>query len=290
MLDLAGVHSKSASILLVTVWELGEAGGPLLIAPLSEIYGRYPVFIVANTVFILGTVLAAVSPTTGLFIFARFLTGFAVASNVLNPAVIGDIYESEFRGSGMSLVMLAPLFGGAIGPAVSGVIGETLGWRMIPSICAAVAVVCQVFFLIFFRETYKIPILQRRAARLRKETNDDSFKCAWDEKADDTHSWSAIKIAIQRPALVMADSGVLQILSSCGAFVFSLYYITATTFPGMLSEVYGFSPAMVGYSFLSFSKWTPLDLKVLADFDRCWGIHWNRRLQPFPRQGVCHTS
>jgi MFS family permease len=47
--DLNGGHeSKTDSILLVTIWELGEAAGPLLIAPLSERYGRYPVFNIAN--------------------------------------------------------------------------------------------------------------------------------------------------------------------------------------------------------------------------------------------------
>jgi MFS family permease len=241
--------------LLVTVWELGEAAGPLLIAPLSEIYGRYPIFIVANMVFILGTVLAALSPTTNLFIFSRFLTGFAVASNVLNPAIIGDIYASESRGSGMSLVMLAPLLGGAIGPAISGTIAESLGWRKILWICAAVAVVCEGLFFTLLRETYKVAILQRRAVRLREETNDDSLKCAWEgEKAGETHGWAALRTAVKRPVHVMVDSSVLQILSLCGGVMFSLYYITATTFPTMLREIYGFSPAMVGLSFLSFSK------------------------------------
>ena len=43
--DLDGKHSSSAnSALLVTIWELGEAAGPLLIAPLSELLGRSPVF------------------------------------------------------------------------------------------------------------------------------------------------------------------------------------------------------------------------------------------------------
>jgi len=267
VLDLDGKESKSASILLVTVWELGEAAGPLLIAPLSEIYGRYPVFIVANMVFILGTMLAAVSPTTHLFIFSRFLTGFAVASNVLNPAIIGDIYAPQSRGSGMSLIMLAPLLGGAFGPAISGAIAESLGWRNILWICAGVAMICEVFFLALFRETYKVPILQRRAARLRKERSDDSLNCAWEnEKVDESRSWSALRIAIKRPALVMASSGVLQILSFCGAFTFSLYYISATTFPGILREVYGYSPAMIGLSFLSFSIGASIAILVSNQF------------------------
>lgn len=36
VLDLEGRESKSSSVLLVTIWELGEAAGPLIIAPLSE--------------------------------------------------------------------------------------------------------------------------------------------------------------------------------------------------------------------------------------------------------------
>jgi len=45
----------------VTIWELGEAAGPLLIAPLSEMYGQYPVINGANMLFIVATVLAATS-------------------------------------------------------------------------------------------------------------------------------------------------------------------------------------------------------------------------------------
>ncbi|TVY80897.1 Efflux pump rdc3 [Lachnellula suecica] len=249
--DLEGKESKSASILLVTVWELGEAAGPLLIAPLSEIYGRYLIFNVANLIFILGVVLAALSPTTGLLIFSRFLTGFAVASNVLNPAIIGDIFPSESRGSGMSLVMLAPLIGGAVGPAISGAIAEKLGWRKILWISAAVAIVCETLFFILLRETYKVPILQRRAARLRKETKDESLTCAWD--AEKPSAWLTLQTSITRPLVVMLHSSVLQLMSIYGGMVFAFYYILATTLPGILSTTYGFSPALVGTSFLAFS-------------------------------------
>ncbi|RDW65111.1 hypothetical protein BP6252_10762 [Coleophoma cylindrospora] len=254
VLDLEGRESKSASILLVTVWELGEAAGPLIVAPLSEIYGRYPVLNVANTIFIFGVILSALSETSGLFIFARFLTGFATASNVLNPAIIGDMFAPEARGAGMSLIMLSPLLGGAIGPAISGTIAETLGWRMILWISAGLAIICEVAFFMLLRETYKVPILQRRAARLRKETKDESLKCAWEtETTGKAAGSSALKAAIKRPLLVMWDSSVLQILSFYGGLVFTVYYVMATTLPTILREVYGFSSAWIGYSFLAFS-------------------------------------
>jgi MFS family permease len=255
VLDLEGKEDRSSSILLVTVWELGEAFGPFLIAPLSEIYGRYAALNIANCVFIFGVILAALSQTSGLFIFARLLTGFAVASNVLNPVIIGDIFATESRGSGMSLIMLAPLLGGAVGPALSGVIAETLGWRKILWMSAALAITCEALIFTFLRETYKVTILQRRAARLRKETQDESMKCAWEtENADTSMYWSSLRDSITRPIQMMLSSSVLQIISFYGALNFTFFYILATTLPDILQFVYGFSPAVIGYCFMGFSK------------------------------------
>ncbi|KAL2069104.1 hypothetical protein VTL71DRAFT_15442 [Oculimacula yallundae] len=252
--DLGGGKSKAASIMLVTIWELGEAAGPFLMAPLSEIYGRYPVFNIANIIFILGVVLGALSHTTGLFIFSRLLTGFAVASNVLNPAIIGDIYKSEQRASGMSLVMFAPLIGGTIGPAISGLLAETVGWRNILWLCAGLATFCEILFCTLLRETYKVTILQRKAIRLRRETNDESLKCAWEtEDEDSVKSWVKLRTAITRPFLVMYSSAVLQVMSFYAGFAFTFYYIMATTLPEILRDTYGFSPAKTGSVFIAFS-------------------------------------
>ncbi|KAF4627659.1 hypothetical protein G7Y89_g10495 [Cudoniella acicularis] len=52
---------------------------------------------------------------------------------------------------------------------------------------------------------------------------------------------------------MMLDSSVLQIMSFYGGLIFTFYYILATTLPGILTDVYGFSPALTGYSFLTFS-------------------------------------
>jgi MFS family permease len=202
-----------------------------------------------------GIVLAALSPTTNLLVFARFLTGLAVASNVLNPAIIGDIFASESRGSGMSLIMLAPLLGGAVGPAISGLIAESLGWRKTLWMSAALAIICEVLFFTLLRETYKVSILKRRAARFREETQDESLKCPYEtDEAASALYWSVLKTSIKRPIVVMLDSSVLQIMSFYGGMMFTFYYVLATTLPGMLTEIYGFSPAQTGLSFITFSK------------------------------------
>jgi MFS family permease len=257
VLDLEGRESKSASVLLVTIWELGEAAGPLLIAPLSEVYGRYPIFNCANILFIIWTIAAASSPTSGLFILSRFLTGCAVASTVLNPAIIGDMLPPEQRGSGMAVLMLAPLLGGALGPAIAGAIAQTIGWRRVLYIAALLAGVCELAFLLLLRETYKIRILRRRAARRIKESHDLSLQAAFDAEYESTTIviWRSVK----RPAAVFFGSFVLQIISLYGSLVFSFFYVMSTTLPDILQDIYGFSPASTGSAFLTFSKclWYP---------------------------------
>ena len=252
--ELSGPNesTSSTSALLVTIWELGEAAGPLLIAPLSELLGRYPVVNTCNLFFILSTLLAASSSSTGLFIVARMLTGLTVAANVLNPAIIGDLFENEERGSAMSLVALAPLLGGAIGPAISGAIAQTLGWRWVLLMAAGLATCCEIVLLVCFRETYSIRILKKRAMRLSRERDDFALV----KKKKNTHEdIKKLWHAVTRPFAVLFGSSVLMLLSLFGSVCFTYFYIMSISLPYILQDIYGFTPAQTGSAFMSFSKY-----------------------------------
>jgi MFS family permease len=247
--DLDGKHSSSAnSALLVTIWELGEAAGPLLIAPLSELLGRSPVFHACNMGFIAATIIAIYSSSSTVFIAARMLTGLCVASNVLNPAIIGDIFENDQRGSPMSLIMLAPLIGGAIGPASAGAIAETMGWRRILVIAVGLAILCEFLFLVYFRETYKLAILRKRAPHLSSRVGETA-------ESRITHE-SAMKLwySMTRPFAVLFGSSVLLLLSLFASVAFSFFYVISVSLPVILIDVYDFNLAMIGTAFISFSK------------------------------------
>lgn len=204
---------------------------------------------VCNILFITTTVFAALSQSTQSLIALRALTGFAVASNVLGPAILGDLFESDERGSPMSILMLAPLIGGAIGPAISGAIAETLGWRQVLFIAAGLAVACEILFLICFRETYKVAILRHRAARWVIEAGGHPLKANSDHK-----SLGKLWESITRPAQVLYGSGVLLALSLFGSITFSYFYVMSITLADILKDRYGFTPALTGLSFMSFSK------------------------------------
>jgi MFS family permease len=149
----------------------------------------------------------------------------------------------------MSLVMLAPLIGGAIGPAISGAIAQTLGWRRMLTIAAALAIVCEVLFLVYFRETYKMTILRRRAAKTMQETGEIS-------ESKTTHEHLAkLWHSMTRPFAVLFGSTVLMLLSLFASVAFSFFYVVSVSLPIILIEKYDFRLAMIGTTFISFSKW-----------------------------------
>ena len=273
--ELEGENShgnvRAASVLLVTIWELGEAAGPLAIAPLSETasWGRSTVLTAATTMFAITTAGAALAPSAGLFIAARGFTGVAVATNVLNPAIVGDLFPPEQRGSAMALVQLAPLLGGAIGPALGGAVADTWGWRSVMWLSTALSVACNVLVWVAFRETFTPAIKRARKLRQRRENQkiasgavtptEESIGAVPDVTAEtpETPATSSglrhIRDAVLRPAILLADSFVLAILALYGSVNFSYFYVMSVTLPDILETRYNYSSAATGSAFLIFS-------------------------------------
>ncbi|KAJ6447068.1 MFS multidrug transporter [Purpureocillium lavendulum] len=246
-----GINGTSSATLLVTIWELGEAAGPLLIAPLAEMFGRWPLYNAANTLFALALVFGALSHDMGELIASRTLTGMAVAANVLNPAIVGDIFPSEQRGAAMSWIMFAPLIASSVGPAASSIIANSLGWRSVIWISVVFAVICELAFFTRFQETYKVSILRGKVARLRRSTDDASKVESLTKELNAVRSPAGLWVSMMRPARVFLGSGVLAALSLFGSLQYSYFYVTSVTIPNILEDVYDFPPSMTGSAFLA---------------------------------------
>lgn len=90
---------------VVSVYILGFAFGPLLAAPLSEMYGRSVCYNVSNTLFVIFTICTALSQNMGMIIAFRFLMGFAGSTPITNGSgSIADMFPIEQRGRAMRSV------------------------------------------------------------------------------------------------------------------------------------------------------------------------------------------
>jgi len=124
--------SKAAESFIVTSYVLGFCFGPLLLAPMSELYGRSMIYRVSMLGFLIFTIACARAPNVGALCAFRFLAGsFGASPQAIAGATVADMMSQNTRGRAMAVVTFGTLFGPALGPVVGGYIGAARGWRSI---------------------------------------------------------------------------------------------------------------------------------------------------------------
>jgi len=105
--------------------------GPIY-GKLSDLFGRRPILLFAVAVFLLGSLLSGLSQEMWQFVAFRGVQG--LGAGALFPvalAVIGDMFDASERGKYQGLV--GAIFGlsSVIGPAIGGIITDTVGWHWV---------------------------------------------------------------------------------------------------------------------------------------------------------------
>jgi MFS family permease len=108
--------SQTAALLPLTLWVLGLAAGPMIGAPLSETKGRVVVYRVTLPVSLLFTLGAGFSKNFATLLVCRFLAG-VTGSPVLavGAGTNADLYPPRYRAVSVSLFLVAPFAGPALG-------------------------------------------------------------------------------------------------------------------------------------------------------------------------------
>lgn len=79
--------------------------------PLTDIYGRRPVYNIANLLFIVLLISETQSKNISTVIALRCLNGLTIATTSLNSTIVGDLFKTEQRGRAQSILSLMPLLG-----------------------------------------------------------------------------------------------------------------------------------------------------------------------------------
>jgi multidrug resistance protein len=126
------ITSLSLASFVVSIYLVGFAVGPLVLGPLSEIYGRLRIYQACNAFFIVWNIACAVAPNIGSLLAFRLFAGIAGSSPLtLGAGSIADLFVPEERGAAMSIYSMGPLMGPVIGPIAGGYLAEARGWRWI---------------------------------------------------------------------------------------------------------------------------------------------------------------
>ncbi|TFY50870.1 hypothetical protein EVG20_g11282, partial [Dentipellis fragilis] len=162
-----GVTSTVVIAMMTSIFVLAFAFGPLLLSPLSEIYGRSRVLQLANLWFLAWNIGCSFAKNTTQLIVFCFLAGLGGSAPLsVSGGVIADMFDAEKRGQALALYTLAPLIGPVIGPIVGAWIAELSRWQWV-FWAASIADGCvQVLGILFLRETFAPVLLERKAKRI----------------------------------------------------------------------------------------------------------------------------
>ncbi|CAJ2499748.1 Uu.00g026010.m01.CDS01 [Anthostomella pinea] len=243
-------HSTSLEIatFVVSVYLLGFAAGPILIAPLSEIYGRVIVYHVCNVGFVAFAVGCALAPSLNSLIAFRFLFGIFGSAPLTNGGgTIADMIAQEKRGAALAAYSIGPLLGPVIGPVAGGFLSDAEGWRWTFWLLAIAGGLVSIVELFALKESYAPVIIQRKVARLRKETGNDLLRSKLDIGLS---PGDYFKRAVIRPIKMIFKSPIVAIMSLYTAVTYGYLYVMFTTMTEVFEETYGFNTSTVGLSFL----------------------------------------
>ncbi|KAK3386678.1 putative MFS transporter [Podospora didyma] len=250
LIDEFNITNSTLATLTVTIYLLGFSLGPLVLAPLSELYGRLPIYHATNLVYVGFTVGCALSTDITMFLVFRFICGCAASAPMtIGGGTVADLVPEESRGKAMALYGMGPLLGPVIGPIIGGFVTQSIGWRWTFWLICILSAVVSIIAVIVMRETNAEVLLKKKAAHLRRTTG-EPYVAARTEANHDMTPRQLLARAILRPARMLIFSPIVLLLSVYCAFVFGLIFLLFATFPTVFEETYGFSPGMAGLAYL----------------------------------------
>lgn len=291
-----GETQQIVGSMTVSIYLLGYVVGPMVMAPMSEIYGRRLVLTAANVFFCCWQIGCALAPDISTLIVFRFFSGVGGAGCLtLGGAVIGDLFRPEQRGFAMGIWTFGPLIGEVIpslhpppldmlecnhqskemltsvaigpilGPLIGGFIAESIGWRWDFWIVLIVAVLITITIEVFNQETSHRIIIEKKVKRLRKETGRDDLRSCYDTTQGSKLSQKRILVnGLVRPLKMLVLSPIVLLLTIYISFTYGTLYLLFTTIPTVFQQTYGFSTGLTGLVYLGLGTGTTLGWLVIT--------------------------
>ncbi|KAI1343822.1 MFS general substrate transporter [Xylariaceae sp. FL0016] len=258
--------SNLVATLGLSTFVLGISLGPLLMGPLSEFYGRRPIYLVSWGMFVVWLIPSAVAHNIATMLVVRFLDGFA-GSAFLSVAggTVNDVFRRDQIQAPMTIIALSPFVGPSLGPLLGGFINYNVTWRWTYYVMIIWAF-CLLMMIVFFApETYRSssypsrniysltefadPIRLREKARaMRKKTGDDRWKAPMENSTKSIAT--TIGYSLLRPFQLLSLETMCLLLSILSAILLGVIYLFFGAFSLIFGENYGFNVWQTGLSFL----------------------------------------
>ncbi|KAF7589403.1 hypothetical protein BBP40_004306 [Aspergillus hancockii] len=243
--DLVAAHfnvSRTESILPLTLYTLGLALGPLVIAPLSEYLGRKWIYVITSSFLLAFTGGAAAAQNFSTLLVCRFLAGFLGSAGVaIGAGTLGDIWAFGKVGGIVSLFfILGPFLGPSFGPLAGAYIlyNHDNNWRWTQYLLLMIGAPI-LLGTVLMRETSKDRILQQTGQK------------AIGGSSQATSLGKTLQLALVRPVKMLFTETVVLSLALYTAFAYAMVFSYFGSASYVLRVDYGFTLREVGLNFVS---------------------------------------
>ncbi|KAG9513031.1 MFS general substrate transporter, partial [Aureobasidium melanogenum] len=228
----------------------GFALGPMLWAPLCEVYGRKwaalaPYFV--SAAFSFGTAAAKDIQT---ILITRFFAGVFGSSPIsITGGSIIDIWSPRQRGTPMVCYGITIAAAPTLGPIIGGAfIASGCGWRWTEYLTGIVMMAQFVIDAIWLDESHADVLLTRKASRLRQAGGNFALHAKWEETSPTLRS--LLSTYLTRPFQMLLDP-ICFLLTIYTSFVYAILYASLESFALEYGLLRGWGPVVSQLPFLA---------------------------------------
>ncbi|KAJ5532799.1 polyamine transporter 3 [Penicillium frequentans] len=238
--------------MVLSIFLLGFACGPLVASPLSEIYGRVRVVQTWNLMYIAFNAACGGARTKGSIIILRFVAGLCGSATLgIGGGTLSDLFRAKDRGKAVAIYSWSPILAPLVGAVIGGFISQNKTWQWKFYASSLLSVVIQLSGLIFIEETYPPLLLRRKKARQATTTGANNLYTEYDYL--DESRIKVLSTNLFRPFKLLATQPIIQILALYNAYLYGNIYILYADYIDLWTDIYGESIEIAGLNYISIA-------------------------------------
>ncbi|KAI3393599.1 hypothetical protein diail_3903 [Diaporthe ilicicola] len=250
-----------ARALVLSIFLLGFAQGPFVLAPLSELFGRVKVLQWANLIYLIFNTVCPFAKTKEQLYAFRFLSGIGgSAPQALCNGVLADCWRKEERGKGQAIYGMLTFISPTVAPIMGAYVVDKIYWGWIFWITSIFDLLVQTAAYFFLRETYAPKILGDKAKRLRKAKGNPDLRTEYDNP--DRSYASIVRRRLVLPFIMLFAHPAIQFPSLYRAFLYGIMYLVLSTYDHVWDDIYDMDKGPASLNYLSLGAGFIVGLQI----------------------------
>ncbi|OAG11677.1 MFS general substrate transporter [Paraphaeosphaeria sporulosa] len=254
-----------------SLFVFGYAFGPLVWAPMSELYGRKLPLLVGSFGFSVFSLAVATGKDLQTVLICRFFAGlFGACPLSVVAAVYADIFSNVQRGIAIGTFSATVFMGPMMAPFIGGfIVTSHLGWRWTMYISSIMGWLAFALIVLFMEETYPPQILVGKAAKLRRRTLNWGIHAKQEEIEVDLKE--LIIRNVSRPLRILFTEPIVLLITIYMSFVYGILYCFLTAYTLVFEGQYGFTPGVSGLTYFGLIVGVILGFALMAAMNPSYG-------------------